>query len=109
MLWIIYRQDYLWKKKCNDFKKPLIHGAIAGWYYQISVVFPGDNTLSKIYSGNDVKGIETIVGNPSYTPAAAASTQVSECIKVLLNKDLPLRGKLLYVDLLSNSYNIFEI
>ena len=97
------------EKKCNDFDKPLIHGAIAGWFYQVSVVFPGDNTLSKIYSSDETSGIETIVGNPSYTPAAAASTQVSECIKVLLKKDLSLRGKLLYVDLLNNSYNIFEI
>lgn len=70
---------------------------------------PGDYTLSKIYSDSDEKGIETLVGNPSYTPAAAASTQVSECIKVLLKMESELNGKLLYVDLLNNTYNIFEI
>lgn len=99
----------LLEKKCCQYSIPLIHGAIAGWYYQISVVMPGDNTLSKIYSDSDEKGIETLVGNPSYTPAAAASTQVSECIKVLLGKECELKGKLLYVDLLNNTYNIFEI
>jgi molybdopterin/thiamine biosynthesis adenylyltransferase len=50
-----------------------------------------------------------MLGNPSFTPAAAASFQVAECIKVLLNKELPLRGKLLYVDLLNNSFDILEI
>jgi molybdopterin/thiamine biosynthesis adenylyltransferase len=99
----------LLERKCSQHNLPLIHGAIAGWYYQISVVMPGDNTLSKIYSDSEEKGIETLVGNPSYTPAAAASAQVSECIKVLLNKEIELRGKLLYVDLLNNTYNIFEI
>lgn len=99
----------LMEKKCSKHNIPLIHGAIAGWYYQVSVVMPGDNTISKIYSESDEKGIETLVGNPSYTPAAAASTQVSECIKVLLNKEVLLKGKLLYVDLLNNTYNIFEI
>ncbi len=99
----------LMEKKCSRHNIPLIHGAIAGWYYQISVVMPGDDTLSKIYSDCEEKGIETLVGNPSYTPAAAAAAQVSECIKVLLNKEIELRGKLLYVDLLNNTYNIFEI
>jgi molybdopterin/thiamine biosynthesis adenylyltransferase len=99
----------LMERKCSQYNIPLIHGAIAGWYYQISVVMPGDNTLSKIYSDSEEKGIETLVGNPSYTPAAAAAAQVSECIKVLLHKEIELRGKLLYVDLLNNTYNIFKI
>jgi molybdopterin/thiamine biosynthesis adenylyltransferase len=99
----------LMEKICKKQSIPLIHGAIAGWYFQISVVMPGDDTLSKIYSSKENKGIETIVGNPSYTPAAAASFQVSECIKVLLKKEIQLSKKLLYVDMLNNSYNIFEI
>ncbi|MDP3387367.1 MAG: HesA/MoeB/ThiF family protein [Eubacteriales bacterium] len=94
---------------CCEHDLPLIHGAIAGWYFQLSVIIPGDNLLSKIYGSSSEKGIESVLGNPSFTPAAAASFQVAECIKVLLNKDLPLKGKLLYVDLLNNSFDILEI
>lgn len=99
----------LLESKCEEHGLPLIHGAIAGWYFQLSVIMPGDNLLSKIYGSSTEKGIESVLGNPSFTPAAAASFQVAECIKVLLNKDLPLKGKLLYVDLLNNSYDILEI
>lgn len=99
----------LMETACREHGMPLIHGAIAGWYFQLSVIMPGDNLLSKIYGSSTEKGIESMLGNPSFTPAAAASFQVAECIKVLLNKELPLRGKLLYVDLLNNSFDILEI
>ncbi|MBV1759018.1 MAG: HesA/MoeB/ThiF family protein [Dethiosulfatibacter sp.] len=99
----------LLESKCSKHDLPLIHGAIAGWYFQLSVIMPGDNLLSKIYGSSTEKGIESILGNPSFTPAAAASFQVAECIKVLLKKELPLRGKLLYIDLLNNSFDILEI
>jgi molybdopterin/thiamine biosynthesis adenylyltransferase len=99
----------LLESKCEEHGLPLIHGAIAGWYFQLSVIMPGDKLLSKIYGSITEKGIESVLGNPSFTPAAAASFQVAECIKVLLKKDLPLNGKLLYVDLLNNSYDILEI
>jgi molybdopterin/thiamine biosynthesis adenylyltransferase len=99
----------LLESKCEEHGLPLIHGAIAGWYFQLSVIMPGDKLLSKIYGSSTEKGIESVLGNPSFTPAAAASFQVAESIKVLLNKDLPLKGKLLYVDLLSNSFDILEI
>ena len=99
----------LLESKCEEHDLPLIHGAIAGWYFQLSVIMPGDKLLSKIYGSSTEKGIESVLGNPSFTPAAAASFQVAESIKVLLNKDLPLKGKLLYVDLLNNSFDILEI
>jgi molybdopterin/thiamine biosynthesis adenylyltransferase len=99
----------LLESKCEEHGLPLIHGAIAGWYFQLSVIMPGDKLLSKIYGSSTEKGIESVLGNPSFTPVAAASFQVAESIKVLLNKDLPLKGKLLYVDLLNNSFDILEI
>jgi molybdopterin-synthase adenylyltransferase len=99
----------LMEKICEVQNIPLIHGAIAGWYFQVSVVMPGDKTLSKIYSEAHEHGIESAIGNPSFIPAAAASFQVSECIKVLLNKEIELHKKLMYADLLHNTYQIFEI
>jgi molybdopterin/thiamine biosynthesis adenylyltransferase len=99
----------LLEKTCSEEGIPLIHGAIAGWFFQIGIVMPNDNLLQRIYSSKEEKGIETTLGNPSFTPAAAASFQVAECIKLILKKDLPLKSKLLYVDLLNNSYDILEL
>ncbi len=94
---------------CLELNIPLIHGAVAGWYGQVSVIIPGDDTLTRIYQNQKEKGIETELGNPSFIPPLIASIEVSEAIKVLLNKGETLRNKLLYIDLLTNSYNVFEI
>lgn len=86
---------------------PLIHGAISGWYGQVSTILPNDNNFKKIYGNVDSYTDEN--GNPSFTPNTIASIQVSECIKVLLNKGEILRNKLLIIDLLFNTTNIIEL
>lgn len=80
---------------------PLIYGAIAGWYAQVCTVFPGDRIFDLIYPEDTSKGIETELGNPSFTPALAASLQVAETLKVLLHKPGILRGRLLMVNTLT--------
>lgn len=88
---------------------PFIHGAIAGWYAQITTVFAGDKTLDKIYKRGINKGAEKHFGNPSFTPALAASIEVSEVLKVLLKRGQLLRNKLVYINLLDNMFNVIEL
>lgn len=83
---------------------PFVHGAIAGWYGQVSTILPGDNTLEKIYPGRCKEGLEKEIGNPSFTPAMVASVQTAEVIKILFKRDGLLRNKLLYMDLLEHDY-----
>lgn len=94
---------------CEDLEIPLIHGAIAGLYGQVSTVFPGDRTISKIYRKGTSKGVEEKLGIPSFTPALIASIEVSEAVKVLLNREGLLRGKLLLLDLADNEFTTIEI
>lgn len=96
---------------CNKLKTPMVHGAIAGWYGQITTIFPGDDTLNKIYSRGESqeKGIEKHMGNPSFTPALAASIEVSEVIKILIGRGELLRKKVLFIDLLSCEYDIVPV
>jgi len=92
-------------------KIPLIHGAIGGWYGQISLIMPGDKTISKIYQDKHSepgKGEEPM-GNLPHIASLIASLEVNELIKLLTNKGELMRNKMLYVDLKTNSYNIFEI
>jgi molybdopterin/thiamine biosynthesis adenylyltransferase len=100
---------FLLQNTASNLNIPFIHGAIAGWYGQVSTIFPGDNTLDKIYPIRGGKGLENELGNPSFTPALIASIQVSEALKVLLNKGDLLRNKLLYIDLLDHDYMVMEL
>lgn len=94
--------------KAKQLEIPYIYGAIAGWYGQVSTIFPEDNTLEYIYKSKITKGKEKELGNPSFTPAMVASMQVSEAIKVILKKGNYLRNKLLYIDLLNNEFEIID-
>lgn len=94
------------EKLCDELNVPLVHGAIAGWYGQVSTIFPGDKTLSRLYKSKILEGIEKKLGNPSFTPALVASIQVSEVIKILIIRGELLRRKLLIVDMLNQDYEV---
>ncbi|QER42919.1 HesA/MoeB/ThiF family protein [Thermodesulfobacterium sp. TA1] len=98
----------LLERTCEDLKIPLIHGAIAGWYGQVTTVLPGDKTLSIIYK-NRSNGIEKELGTPSFSPAVIAGIQVSEVVKISLKRGEILSKKLLYVDLLNQEYHKIEL
>jgi len=100
----------LLQEKCEELKIPMIHGAIAGWYGQVSTVLPGDRTLDFIYSRkNKARGVEQELGNPSFTPAHVASFQVSEVVKLLIGRGELLRKKIMFIDMLNNDYDIIEL
>lgn len=88
---------------------PMVHGAIGGWYGQVSTIFPGDRTLNKVYKSTEDKGAEKLLGNPSFTPTLISSIQVGEVIKVLLKRGEPLRNKLLFINLLEHEYDVIEL
>ncbi|NOY13892.1 MAG: HesA/MoeB/ThiF family protein [Deltaproteobacteria bacterium] len=86
---------------CRSLQIPLVYGAIAGWYGNVATVLPGDDSLQTIYRHwQGGKGVEQQLGNPSFTPAVAASFQVAEVCKVLLGQGRLLRNRQLVFDLL---------
>ncbi len=90
---------------CLELQVPLVHGAIAGWYGQVTTQFPGENTLQKIYGPRaQSKGAEKELGNPSFTPAVVASLEVAETCKILLQKGEVLRNRELIINLLDMSF-----
>ena len=99
----------LLESMAEELNTPLIHGAIAGWYGQVSTIFPGDRTLSKLYPDPNMKGLEKELGNPSFTPALVASIEASEAVKVLIGRGSPLRNKLLCLNLLDHEYEIIDL
>ena len=96
------------ERVCSERGITLVHGAIGGWIAQVAVVRPGDFILAKIY--DDIqKGVESIMGNPSFTPALAASVQVSETLKVLLARGGSLDKEVLYIDLENNDFTRLDL
>lgn len=97
------------ERACEKEGIPMVHGAIAGWYGQVSAIFPGDRVMEKLYPTDAQKGIEAQLGNPAFTPAAIASVEVAEGLKILLGRGNILRNKLLSLNLLDHEYEIFEL
>lgn len=100
---------FILQRYAEEHNTPLVHGAIAGWYGQVTTIFPGDKTLNYIYHASKNKGIEQDLGNPSFTPALVASIEVSEVVKILIGKGRLLRNRLLVINTLEQEYEVFEL
>jgi molybdopterin/thiamine biosynthesis adenylyltransferase len=88
-------------ESCSRFEIPLVHGAIAGWYGHVCTVMPGDDTLRHLYGRSTVaKGVESVYGNPSFTPAVIASLETAEVCKILIGQGTLLRNQIMLIDLL---------
>lgn len=101
------RDKLLLQKVCREKEIPMIHGAVGGWFGQVTTIFPGNDTLSLIYS-HDAE-VSQELGNPSFSPAMVAAVQVSEAIKVMLGSDDMLMRKMLFIDLMTNDFQIVEV
>ncbi|MGB5824556.1 MAG: HesA/MoeB/ThiF family protein [Proteocatella sp.] len=99
----------LLEDECEKRGIPLIHGAISGWYGQVSTVLPGDKTLAKIYANIEGRDISNNLGNPSFTPALVAAYQVSEGIKILIHRGELLSKKILFINLYDISTELVSI
>lgn len=92
---------------CKQLGIPFIHGAVDGWYGQVSTILPGDDTLNNIYSSNSDCMVKKEAA--SFIPAVVASYQVAEFVKLSNKKGKSLRNQLLYMDLFTNSQIIINL
>lgn len=97
------------EKICEELNIPLVHGAISGWYGQVSTILPGDRTLSGLYSDSVKKEPDNTLGNPSFTPALIASFQVSEALKIMISRGNILQKKIMFINTYDNSFEIVDM
>ncbi len=96
------------EKITGKLQVPLVHGAIGGFLGQVATILPGSNTLSSLYGGEDsaaARGIESVLGTPTVTPAVVAALEVMEVIKLLLEKGTPLQEDLLFLELETSTFS----
>lgn len=96
------------ERSCHALNLPLVFAGIAGWYGLVGVSFPGDQSVARLF-GQGERGVESVLGNPPFTPAVVASLAVAEAVKTLLGKESVLRHAWLQVDLLAMEFEKFAL
>ena len=89
-------------------EKPLMHGAIGGWYGQLGISMPGTRLLEQYYRSK-TEGIEAEEGSPTFTPGVIANLMVTEIAKFLSGREETLRDRLLFLDLLEYDFRIVRL
>ena len=93
---------YQLEDACRAAGAPLVHGALAGMEGMVMVIRPGDPGLRDLHGPvppPKSHGAEVLLGTPTPTPAAVASLEVSEAMKLLLGRPGLKPGQLLHLDL----------
>lgn len=85
--------------ECAERGLPVVSGAVAGFWGQVTVFFPDDPDGEHFYAGPSDSGVEEEAGTPPFTPAAVAALQCAETIKLLTGTGRSLRGEMLWLDL----------
>jgi molybdopterin-synthase adenylyltransferase len=82
-------------------RKPLLHGAVGGWYGQVGISLPGSQLLHDFY-GNFSEGLEKTMGAPTFIPPIIANLMIAELIKFVNHRPATLTNKIMMVDTLNN-------
>lgn len=80
---------------CDKMDLILIHGAIRGYYGQVSISEPDNRVMEKIYK-EGIKEDESL-GNLPMTCMIIASLQVNLLLKIIFNKEI--ENNLIFIDL----------
>lgn len=94
-------------KACRQAGIPLVHGAIQGWHAQAAVIPPESDLMERLYPADAPAQPEQ--GNLSPTAGLCAAVQAGEAIRLLCGRSSPLAGKLLWMDLLEQEYQVLPL
>ena len=91
---------------------PIVHGSVAGFAGQVSVIGPAAGGFAAIYgdrTGLPERGVEVSLGNLPGVVGAVANLQTVEVIKIVTKKGEPIDGRLLFMDLETVMFDLFAI
>lgn len=100
------------ERVCREKKIALVSAAIAGQCGQATTIRPEETGLANLY-GEEKKaperGVEAGLGTLGFAAAYMASIECAEAIKLILGKESPLQGGLLFSDLSDYSLERVQI
>jgi len=91
---------------------PYVHGAVAGLEGFVMTVAPGEPGLRGLYGPRPAEkkeSAEAVLGVPTLIPAAVATLQANEAVKLLLGRRGLGRGRLLHLDLAGPGLEILSL
>jgi molybdopterin/thiamine biosynthesis adenylyltransferase len=96
---------------CGLAEITLVHGALAGLEGMVMVISPQGPGLRELHGPTPppkIEGAEVVLGTPTPTPAAVATLEAAEAMKVLLGRPGLAPGQLLHLDLGAPSLEILS-
>lgn len=93
---------------CEKAGIPLVYGAISGFTAQVSVLMPDRavGLIERLYPSGAAVGGKSCL---SFTPGVCAGIQAAQTVKLLLGRPTELDGRLLYIDLLYDEWQLIEL
>ena len=90
------RARYDLQYACKKMGIPMITGGVSHWHGHVSTIYPGDDSLRKIFGRSKEEHKPSVV---CFAAGVIGCNQAAEAVKVLLGRP-GLRGRLLIIDLL---------
>jgi molybdopterin/thiamine biosynthesis adenylyltransferase len=103
-----FRARYIIDELANKKNIFFVHGAINGWFGQISSIVSGKTKRLKEIFPN-MKDSNAIIPVMGFTPSVMASIQISEAVKLICGIKNNLMNKILFIDLKNYSFDIVEL
>ena len=97
---------------CRAAGIPMVSAAIGGTSGQVTVIFPGDLGLRRIYGSPDTvrpKGVETSLGTLPYAAIAMAAMECAEIVALAAGRPAHLRNRLLHADFTFHSMESVQL
>ena len=89
------------EKLADELNIPLVHGAVEGWYGQVTTVLPGDRVLEQLYMHRKKQQVSALMP----TVSAVAALQVGEVLKLATGKGELLHRNVMFVDMLNSDFS----
>lgn len=110
-VWIICQPDYLLNDACYQEKKPLIEAGALSYYGQVTALIPDDGPCFRCLfpqTDGQTAGSCSETGVLGPVPGVIGVLQAVEAIKQLLGLTPNLTGRLLMIDTLATSFDLFS-
>ena len=89
------------EKLMTEINVPLVHGAVEGWYGQVTTILPGDRVLERLYMHRKKQEVTALM----LTISAVTALQVAEVIKLATGSGELLHHRVMFVDMLNSDFS----
>ena len=93
------------EKLSAELNIPLVHGAVEGWYGQVTTVLPGDSVLERLYIHRKKQEVTALM----ITVSAVTALQVGEVIKIVTGTGELLHQRVMFIDMMSGDFSCVPI